>query len=163
MTTPLTVPYPTETSLGVKTSDQFLIQTYNSYQSLIGTSFIGVYKGNWPITIGQSANQITTDYAVIAFRFDPHNISLTLSSMIMQDTTQQIWKAITGPNESDPHTDYWLWAKNPIKGAVKLQRQTYTIIGVSCLSDTIIQQHKMYRSGIELNIEAGALLTDKKI
>ena len=163
MSTPLTIPYPSPDSLGVKSSDPILIQTYDLYQSLLGTSFIGVYKGNWPVTVEQSANQIAKDYAVIAFRFDPHNISSTLSSMIMRDPLQNIWKAVTGPNETDPYTDYWLWAKYPIEGAVKLQRQTYTIVGVACLPGTVSQQRNVYRSGIELTVEAGELLTDKKI
>lgn len=163
MSTPLTVAFPNEDSLGVKSCDPFLIQSYDLYQSLLGTSFVGVYKGAWPVMVEESDNTVTKSYAVIAFRFDPHNISSTLSSIILQDPSQKIWKSITGPSEAHPHADYWLWAKFPIAGAVPSQRQMYTIIGMTCLAGTVRQQNNVYRSGIELTIEAGELVTDKKI
>ena len=157
-TTPLTINWPNkEDWTGVKSSDPFLIQCYDLYQSLLGTSFIGVYKGNWPITLGGST---VCNYAVIAFRFDPHNISSTLSAMITQDPSQKIWKAVTGPSEMDPHSDYRLWVKCPINGAMLSQRQTFTIVGISCLSDTVRLSNREYRSGIELTVEAGQLITD---
>ena len=162
MSTPLTIPFPEDNSPGVKSSDPFLIRIYDWYQSLIGTSLIGVYKGNWPIRVGDLPGQITKICAVISIRFDPHDISPALSSIITLDPSQRVWKAITGPSDNDPHTDYRLWAESPIPDAIPGQRQTYKIVGVACLANTIQYQSHIYRSGIEVTVEAEETLAQRK-
>ena len=149
-------------SYGVQTSDPYLIQTYDWYRSLVGTSFIGVYRGIWPILQGESTNQITRNCAVIVFRFDPHEISPTLSSIVTQDPLNRVWKAITGPDEGNHHTDYWLWTKAPVHGAIAGQRQTYTITGVSCFLDDIRYCNHVYKGGVELTVEASDILQSQK-
>lgn len=111
--------------------------------------------GNWPIQISESKTVKTADCAGIAIRFDAHNISSTLASIILQDPLHRVWKAITGPNEFDSSGDYWLWTQTPVVGAVKSQRQTYTIVGISCLTGNVTHRTRSYETGMELIVEAG--------
>ena len=141
-----------------KTVDPLLVNIYDNYHTLIGTSFVGVYRGNWPLLVGQPPSQMTRSYDVVVLRFDPQEISSTISATMTLDHDNTYWKAVTGPDEGNPHGDYILWGTAPIKGAVPGQRQQYSITDVSLVMDAITHNNTAYVAGVEWTLQAMDLL-----
>lgn len=130
-------------------TDPILIQTYEDYLSIVGVAFVGVYHGNWTL----QRNGKMEIYSVISLRFDPREISPVLLSIATSDHAHRVWKAMTGPNQDHPQSDYRLWTSTPLHNAKHGQCQTYKITGVSCFTDDITLCNCNYNGGIELYIE----------
>ena len=77
------------------------------YQPLIGMEFEGTYQGEF--TMPQTGNP--RDVLSIE-EDDPFTETLhEISQAVRQAYGKEIWEGITGPEDSDHFTDYWLWVE----------------------------------------------------
>ena len=80
------------------------------YQPLEGVTFRGTYLGEYKMP--QTGNK---RYIIKA-----NNLSGTLksisSSVINTYGKTLVWKGITGPEDSEKYTDYWLWVEPDVGG-----------------------------------------------
>ena len=90
--------------------NQLILQDLSSiYQQLIGASFQATYIGM------REMPQFGNLRPVLGV--NPFDATLPIvervSNAVLANYGQTVWKGITGPNENQPYTNYWLWVDPP--------------------------------------------------
>ena len=82
------------------------------YQVLVGKSFLGRYDG--ACTMPQTG----TSRDVIIVQDSLHETLAGISSDVLQEYGDTVWKGITGPEDSKRYTEYWLWVEPVFSSAL---------------------------------------------
>ena len=78
------------------------------YEPLKGMEFEGTYKGEFEMPqTGERRDVLLVDSEADPFAETLHEIS----KAVKKAYGKKIWKGITGPEDSENFTDYWLWVK----------------------------------------------------
>ena len=90
--------------------DQMKEKLQAIYQPLNGVTFAGTYLGKH--SMPQTGND--------RYKIESNSIAGTLksisSSVINTYGKTLVWKGITGPEDSEKYTDYWLWVEPDVGG-----------------------------------------------
>ena len=98
-------------------SDPTLIDLYQPLVTTGMTStFQATYKGVFPMPQTGNPRDI-----LLVRQGDPFAVILSGVSKAVLNLTygQQVWKGITGPEDSPNYTDYWLWVEPDINGVLQ--------------------------------------------
>lgn len=94
------------------------------YQPLVGTRFLGTYKGTLVVP------QTTEQRDIISV--DPFALLLNgVSRAVVQSYGQQVWKGITDPEQSPNPPEYWLWVEPTFNGTLQMGK-SYTFEVTKC-------------------------------
>lgn len=105
-------------------ADPVLKDLQLKYQPLLGKLFQGTFKGTLVVPE-------TTDQRDI-ISVDPFASILSgVSRALVQDYGQQVWKGITGPEQSPNFPDYWLWVEPVFNTALDMGK-SYTFQITQC-------------------------------
>lgn len=89
------------------------------YQPLVGMTFQATYQDVFPMP--QTGN--LRDILSIT-QGDPFARILSgISSVVLETHGQQVWKGITGPEQSPNFTDYWLWVEPGFSEQLEMGRR----------------------------------------
>ena len=77
------------------------------YQPLVGMTFQATYQDEFPMPQTGNPRDILS-----VGQGDPFAAILSgISNIVLQTYGQQVWKGITGPEQSPNFPDYWLWVE----------------------------------------------------
>ena len=76
-----------------------------TYKDLVGKTFRGNYNGELPMP--QTGN--VRDAIIVKDSLD--TTLAGISSDVLQEYGDTVWKGITGPEDSRRFTEYWLWVE----------------------------------------------------
>ena len=94
------------------------------YQPLVNESFQGTYEG--VLIMPQTGNP--RDIISVG-QGDPLAATLSgLSAAVLRTYGQQVWKGITGPEQSPNYSDHWLWVEPGFNEVLEMgKRYTFHI------------------------------------
>lgn len=97
-------------------ADPVLNDLQVKYQPLVGMNFQGTYEGEYPMPQTDNMRDI-----ISVRQGDPFATILRgVSNAVLRTYGQQVWKGITGPEQSPKYTDYWLWVEPGFNGGLEL-------------------------------------------
>ena len=96
--------------------DPVLNDLRQNYQLLVGNEFQGTYEG--VLIMPQTGNP--RDIISVG-QGDPFAAILSgVSNAVEQTYGQQVWKGITGPEQSFNFSHYWLWVEHGVNGVLQM-------------------------------------------
>ena len=97
-------------------ADSVLNDLQLKYQPLVGVTLQGTYEG--VLIMPQTGNP--RDIISVG-RVDPSASILSgVSAAVLGAYGQQVWKGITGPEQSPNFSDYWLWVEPRFHGVLQM-------------------------------------------
>ena len=105
-------------------ADPVLNDLQLKYQPLVGKEFQGTYEGVRMMPQTENPRDILS-----VGQGDTFSAILSgVCNAVLLTYGQQVWKGITGPEQSPNYTDYWLWVEPGFDGVLEMgQRYTFQI------------------------------------
>lgn len=85
------------------------------YKPLVGVEFEGTYQGEREMPQTENPRDVLSIEEEAPFA----EVLQEISQAVKQAYGKQIWKGITGPEDSDSFTDYWLWVESCFSGVLE--------------------------------------------
>ncbi len=87
------------------------------YKPLVGMKFEGTYQGEREMPQTGNPRDVLS---IVEEEEDAFaEVLQEIFQAVIQAYGEQIWKGITGPEDSDRFTDYWLWVEPCFSGELK--------------------------------------------